>query len=245
MNKTVIRDCTIYEGDCREMFSMIEPADLVVCDPPFGCRYKTRIRKVSVRPEMLANDDKPHLEYVPMIVNAVKPNSAVYLCTRFAEYSLWEQALKDAGATVKTTIVWDKGNRTAGDLYGDFGCQVELLLYAHVGRSKLRQGRPSNLWAIPREPASEHPTPKPVELFRRCILNSSDIGDLVVDPFLGSGTTAVACIMTGRRFVGAEINHRFFDLSCERIENAYKELDSQFPGFDSYEPIETTKFTNI
>ena len=231
MNKTVIRDCTIYEGDCREMFSIIEPADLVVCDPPYGCNYKTNHRKVAATPKLLANDDRPHLEYVPLLVNAVKPDSAIYLCTRFAEFSQWEQALKDAGATVKTTIVWDKGNWTAGDLKGNYGNQVELLLFAHVGRPMLRQGRPSNLWTIPREPASEHPTTKPVELFKRCILNSSDVGELVLDPFLGSGTTAVACILTGRRFIGAEINHRFFDLSCLRIEKTYRELDSRFPGF--------------
>ena len=171
MNKTVIRDCTIYEGDCREMLAVLEPVDLVVTDPPYGCNYKTHCRTISVSPDILVNDGRPHFEFVPPIVNAVKSDSAVYLCTRFAEFSLWEQALKDAGATVKTTIVWDKGNRTAGDLRGDFGNQVELLLFAHVGRPMLRQGRPSNLWAIPREPASLHPTPKPVELFRRCILN--------------------------------------------------------------------------
>ena len=232
MNKTVIRDCTIYEGDCREMFSIIEPVDLVVCDPPFGCRYKTNHRKVSATPEMLAYDDRPHLEFIPPIVNAVKPDSAIYLCTRFAEFSLWEQALKDAGATVKTTIVWDKGNWTAGDLRGNYGNQVELLLFARIGRPMLRQGRPSNLWTIPREPASLHPTPKPVELFRRCILNSSDVGDLVLDPFLGSGTTAVACILTGRRFVGAEIDHRYFDLTCERITKTYRDIESQLPGLN-------------
>ena len=113
MNKTVIYDCTIYNCDFREMLATIEPVDLVVTDPPYGCNYKTRHRHASDRPKPLAFDDKPHLEFVPYIVNAVKPNSAIYLCTRFAEYSLWEQALKDAGATIETTIVWDKGNWTA------------------------------------------------------------------------------------------------------------------------------------
>jgi site-specific DNA-methyltransferase (adenine-specific) len=165
------------------------------------------------------------------MVNAVKPDSAIYLCTRFDVYSQWEQALKDAGAKVKTTIVWDKGNWTAGDLFGDYGNQVELILYAHVGRCRLREGRPSNLWAIPRDPPGPHPTPKPVELFRRCIANSSDPGDLVLDPFLGSGTTAVACILTGRRFIGIELEERYFDLSCLRIERTYRDIDNHLPGF--------------
>jgi site-specific DNA-methyltransferase (adenine-specific) len=146
-------------------------------------------------------------------------------------YSQWEQALKDSGAKVKTTIVWDKGNRTAGDL-ADCGNQVELVLHAHVGRCRLRKGRPSNLWSIPRDPPGKHPTPKPVELFRRCIVNSSDPGDLVLDPFLGSGTTAVACILTGRRFIDVEIDTAYVDLACARIEKAYREIDNRLPGFE-------------
>jgi len=230
MKKTIIRDCTIYHGDCLDMFPQLEPVDLLVGDPPYGCNYVTNQRTVSATPKRLANDDKPNLAFVPPMVNAIKPNSAIYLCTRFDVYAQWEQALKDAGATVKTTIVWDKGNRTGGDLAGDYGNQVELILYAHLGRSLLRKGRPSNLWAIPREPSGPHPTPKPVELFRRCIINSSNVGDVVLDPFVGSGTCAVACILTGRRFVGVEIDNQFFDLTCDRIERTYRDLDSRLPG---------------
>jgi len=72
----------------------------------------------------------------------------------------------------------------------------------------------------------------PVELVRRCIQASSDPGDLVLDPFLGSGTTAVACALTGRKFIGCEIDEAYFDLSCERIEKAYREIANRLPGFD-------------
>ncbi len=232
MKKTVIGDCTIYEEDCRDVFPTLEPVDLVVCDPPFGCRYQTHHRKRMPTPGRLLNDDKPNVAFVKPLVEAVKPDSAIYLCTRFDVYAVWEQALKDAGTRIKTTVVWDKGNRTAGDLRGDYGNQVELILYAHVGRSLLRKGRPSNLWSIPRDPPGPHPTPKPVRLFERCIENSSDPDDLVLDPFLGGGTTALACIRTGRRFVGCEIDPRFFDLSCKRIEAAYREIDSRLPGLE-------------
>lgn len=232
MKKTVIRDCTIYEENCLDVLPFLEPVDLVVTDPPYGCNYKTNHRRTLDTPDKLAGDDKPNLDFVPPIVRAVKPNSAIYLCTRFDVYAVWEQALKEAGSNIKTTVVWDKGNWTAGDLEGDYGNQVELILYAHVGRSKLRRGRPSNLWSIPRDPPGEHPTPKPVSLFERCILNSSDPGDLVLDAFLGSGTAAVACIRTGRKFVGCEIDPKYFDLSCRRIEMAYTEIDNRLPGFE-------------
>ncbi len=232
MKKVVIRDCTLYNADCMEVLPTLDLVHLCVCDPPYGCGFVSNMRTVSAQPPMLANDEKPHLEFVPPIVNAVKPDSAIYLCTRFAEFSLWENAIKDAGATVKTPIVWDKTVHTMGDVYCDYGNQVELILFAHVGRPKLRRGRPMNLWTIPREPSGPHPTPKPVELFKRCILNSSDPGDVVLDPFLGGGTTAVACILTGRHFVGCEVEPKYFDLSCERIEAAYREIDSRLPGFE-------------
>ena len=234
MNKAVFRDGVVYHADFREVLPELEGVNLIVMDVPYGCGYKTNQRRISATPPPLVNDDKPRLDFVKPLVEVVQPNSAIYLCTRFSVYSQWEQALKDAGAAVKTTIVWDKGNWTSGDLSGDYGNQVELILYAHVGRSLLRQGRPSNLWAIPREGAGLHPTPKPVELFRRCIVNSSDPGDVVFDPFLGSGTTAVACILTDRKFVACEIDATYFDLSCRRIEKTYREIDYWLPGFNLY-----------
>lgn len=229
--KFQIGSCTIYHGDCLKILPELEKCNLIVTDPPYGCAYKTNYRKVSKTPGMLAGDAKPNLAFVKPLVEAVKPDSAIYLCTRFDVYGKWEQALKDAGTKIKTTIVWDKRNWTAGDLHGDYGNQVELILYAHVGRSLLRQGRPSNLWSIPRDPPGEHPTPKPVELFRRCILNSSNPGDIVFDPFLGSGTTAVACLLTGRRFIGCEIDKRYFESSCKRIKTVYNEISGLLPGF--------------
>lgn len=77
-----------------------------------------------------------------------------------------------------------------------------------------------------------HPTRKPAELMRRCILASSDPGDLILDPFFGSGSTAIACVLTGRRFLGAEIHGPYFNLACRRIEAAYRDVDSRLPGFE-------------
>ncbi len=230
LKKTVIRDCTLFEEDCRDVLSTLEPVDLVVTDPPYGCCYKTNHRKRMTMPSVLKGDDKPNTKFVGPLVKTLKQNSAIYLCTRFDVYAVWQEALKNAGAKLKTTIVWDKGNWTAGDLRGDYGNQVELLLFAHVGRPLLRKGRPSNLWRIPRDPPGPHPTPKPVPLFTKCIENSSDAGNTVLDAFLGSGTCAVACVQTGRKFVGCEVEPKYFDLSCKRIEKAYRDFDNHFTG---------------
>lgn len=213
----------LYLGDCREVLPLIGEVDEIVTDPPYGIGYITNRRKVLETPPMLANDNTPPLWSVPLMVNRLKENCGIYICTRFEVAPLWQQAIVDSGATLKTPIVWDKGNWTSGDLRGDYGNQCELILFAHKGRHLLKNGRPSNLWKIPRERAGEHPTPKPVALMRNCILNSSERGDWILDPFMGSGTTGVAAVQSGRKFVGIEIEERYFDIACRRIEETEKQ----------------------
>lgn len=234
MKKVVIRDCTLFHGDCDEMLESIPPqsVDVVWTDPPYGISYVPNNRKVLEIPDMLANDDKPRLDFVPPIVRSVKDGGAIYLCTRHDVATLWSDALAEAGARVKNPIYWIKDNFSKGDLLGDRGNCVELVLFAHLGRHILRGQRTGNAWNIPRPEALLHPTPKPIELVRRCLQASSDFGDLILDPFLGSGATAVACVLTGRKFIGAEIHGPYFDLACERIEAAYRDIDSRLPGFD-------------
>ena len=81
---------------------------------------------------------------------------------------------------------------------------------------------------MPRDPAGEHPTPKPVALMQRCIHNSVNSGGIVLDPFMGSGSTGVAAIREQCRFVGIEVEPKYFDIACRRIDAA----DSQVSIFD-------------
>ena len=89
-------------------------------DPPYGISYQTGRRKVMDTPDMLANDSKAPLWSVPLMYEVVENTGAIYLCTRFDVAPMWQQALIDAGAILKTPIIWDKGNWTSGDLTGDY-----------------------------------------------------------------------------------------------------------------------------
>ncbi|MCL2624592.1 MAG: site-specific DNA-methyltransferase [Planctomycetaceae bacterium] len=234
MKKVQIQDCTIYHGDCAEVLESLEPGSVSCAwsDPPYGIGFRPTHRKVLAIPDMLANDEKPHTEFIAPIVKTVKDGGAVYLCTRFDVASQWVDALEATGVKVKNPIYWVKPLGSQGDCLGDRSNCVEIVLFAHVGRHLLRGKREMNAWTISKPEPSIHPTPKPVELVRRCIQASSDPGDLVLDPFLGGGTTAVACVLTGRRFIGVELDQRYFELSCERIERAYRDVNSRLPGFD-------------
>ena len=216
---------TLYCGDCREILPTIGGVQAVCTDPPYGIQYVTNHRKNLATPAMLAGDDNAPLWAVPMFADMLRDGGALYLATRFDVAEPWRAAIADSGLALKTPIFWDKGNWTAGDLDGDFGAQVEIFLFAHKGRHKFRGGRLANLWRVPRDPAGAHPTPKPVALMAQMILCSTDPDGLVADGFMGSGSTGVAAVKNGRRFVGVECNPEYFDIACRRIEEATKQPD--------------------
>lgn len=219
--KIVIGNAELWHGDCREVMESFNNINItcIATDPPYGISYVSSWRKQG-KTEMLRNDNDAPTDAVPSMAKILSDGGALYLATRFDASYPWVTAMRDAGLTLKTPIFWDKGNHTSGDLEGDFGAQVEIFLFAHKGRHKLRGPRLNNLWRIPRDPAGDHPTPKPVLLMEKMITTSTDTGDVVMDPFMGSGSTGVASVATGRTFIGIEIDRKYFDICCERIDRA-------------------------
>ena len=116
--------------------------------------------------------------------------------------------------------MWVKNNRTAGDLQAAFGKQYEFIILANKGRAKFNGKRLSDVWSFNRVAGKEqlHQNQKPLELMERIIVKHSKPNDVVLDPFMGSGTTAVACIKKGRKYIGFEIHKEYYKLCTERIE---------------------------
>jgi site-specific DNA-methyltransferase (adenine-specific) len=221
-NPIIIGNATLYLGDCRDILPTLPKVDAVITDPPYGIAYVSARRKRGAT-EMLANDNAAPVDAVADMAALLSEGGAMYLATRFDVAAQWNDAIRAAGLTLKTPIFWDKGNHTSGDLEGDFGAQVEVFIFAHKGRHKLRGPRLANLWRIPRDPAGDHPTPKPVALMERMVDCSTDPGGLVLDPFMGSGSTGIACGNLGRRFIGCEVEPKYFDIACRRIEDAQRQ----------------------
>lgn len=220
--RVVIGNAELWLGDCRDILPGLPKVDAVITDPPYGIEYVSAWRKRGPT-EMLANDDSAPVDAVADMASLLNEGGAMYLATRFDVAAQWNEAIRSAGLRLKTPIFWDKGNHTSGDLDGDFGARVEVFIFAHKGRHKLRGPRLANLWAVPRDPAGDHPTPKPVALMERMVACSTDEGGLVVDPFMGSGSTGVACMNLGRRFIGCEVDPRYFEFACRRIEDAQRQ----------------------
>ncbi len=222
MTPVIIGNATLYLGDCREILPTLPRVDAVVTDPPYGISYVSARRKQGPT-EPLENDQEAPLEAVALMADRISDSGALYLATRYDVADQWNAAVMASGLVLKTPIFWDKMNHTSGDLDGDFGGQVEIFIFAHKGRHLLRERR-GNLWRFPRDQSGPHPTPKPIGLMERMIVCSTDQGQTVLDPFMGSGSTGAACANLGRRFIGIEINAAYFDIACSRIDAAQRQL---------------------
>jgi site-specific DNA-methyltransferase (adenine-specific) len=125
----------------------------------------------------------------------------------------------------KSLITWVKNNWSMGDLTDEHARQTEVALFYPGEDHRFPGLRPSDVIVAPRPhwrspDNAEHPTQKPVGLMMNIVRWTEGV---VLDPFMGSGTTGVACIKLGRRFIGIEIEPKYFDIACRRIEEAWKQ----------------------
>ena len=197
--------------------------DLIVTDPPYLISYATNRRKDKTHDfcSVIANDSNPALvrESLRECYRVLKSDSAAYVFCSAKTLDMFKGFAVESGFTVKNTIVWIKNGWTAGDLKAQYGQQYEPLLLLNKGRSLIRGKRLSDVWMFDRVAGKSqvHQNQKPVELITQCIEKHSDPGDIVCDPFMGSGTTAVAAMKTGRNFIGFELSPKYHAIATARI----------------------------
>jgi DNA modification methylase len=194
-----------------------QKADMVFTDPPYGINYKSNKRKDEF--EYIKNDDVIDCSFLPII--PINNNSAIYVWTRWDVYPKWVE-LVEQSYKVTNCIVWIKQAGGLGDLES-FWNQHEFAIYAVKGKVKLRGIRQGNTWETGDHRSKDyiHPTQKPVELAARGIEATSDIGNLIVDVFLGSGSTMVASHQLKRKCYGMEFDPKY----CQGIVDRMMKLD--------------------
>ena len=115
-----------------------------------------------------------------------------------------------------------------GDLKGDFAPKIEFILFLQKGRRLMNGKRDPNIFKFKRTNNQFHPTQKPVDLVEYLLTKFSDEEDRIFDPFMGSGTTGVACVNLNRKFVGIELDETYFQIAKKRIEKAQSPLQDLF-----------------
>jgi DNA modification methylase len=193
-------------------------ADLSFTDPPYGVDYEGKSkRKLKIQNDDLGEAFENFLRQAcENLLRVTK--GAVYICMSSSELHTLQQAFQDAGGHWSTFIIWAKNNFTLGR--SDYQRQYEPILYgwkegcSHYWRGVRDQG---DVWFINRPQANPlHPTMKPVELVSRAIENSSKGGDIVLDPFAGSGSTMIACEKIGRQARLIELEPKYVDAAVMR-----------------------------
>lgn len=217
----------IYNGDVmiglRGGVIPDESVDLIVTDPPYLMNYKTNYRKDKThkfcRP--IIGDTNPDLisNYLKECYRILKNNSAIYVFCNCNKVDFFKQEIEKVGFNIKNMIIWVKNNHTAGDLVAQYGKKYEIVFYANKGRSPIRGKRLTDVWEFSKVSSADllHQNQKPIELIRLCIEKSSDNGAIVFDGFMGSGTTAIACLETGRHYIGYELDSEYFKIAQNRV----------------------------
>ena len=156
-----------------------------------------------------------------LILTLLKDNSAAYVFCSSKKIDYFIRYCRDAGFIIKNSIIWVKNNWSAGDLKAAYGGQYEVILLLNKDRRYINGNRLPDVWFFDRVSFQNqyHQNEKPVRLLEQCIVKHSDRGNIILDPFMGSGSTGIACLHTGRKFIGIEKDVDYFEIARERIEN--------------------------
>lgn len=220
----ILGDHRIYCGDSSvvESYKAVlgdKMADITICDPPYNVDYGSSQEREDKK---ILNDNQGE-KYELFLYNTCThilayTKGAIYICISSSEFSTLQKVFEEAGGKWSTFIIWAKNHFTLGR--SDYQRQYEAMLYGwksgnkrewHGGRNQ------SDLWFYDKPTHNTlHPTMKPVELMERAIVNSSRPGDIVLDPFSGSGSTLIACERTGRICRTIELDSKFVDVTIKR-----------------------------
>jgi site-specific DNA-methyltransferase (adenine-specific) len=241
--EVVIGDCRLILGDCLSVLPLVGPVDHVISDPPFEVEAHTLRRRINrgksrggpsdvVSEEPLSFGALTEAQRNGVASWAASNCGGWFLAFCQAEaVSIWRDSLNSSGASYKRSMIWVKPDgmpQYSGDRPG-MGYESIVAAWCGRGRSVWNGGGRHGVFVCNRNDAdggkAPHPTTKPRRLMRDLVELFTNQGETVLDPFMGSATTGIACVKLGRSFVGIELDPGYFDIACERIRKAYAQPD--------------------
>lgn len=193
MRKEIIGDATLYLGDCREILPQIGHVAAVITDPPYPDYYV---------------DEYKYFDGILKSIEGIN-------CRQFV---FWTSKV-DFPLSYTAIHIWDKMVGVASSyerIYERNGQKNYKLFNAPVISNKVSAQMASDIY-------TGHPSQKPIRLMNEIVESHTKRGNIILDPFCGSGSTGRACIKSGRKFIGVELCQKWFDLSCKLLEEAQKQ----------------------
>ena len=207
----------IYNEDCIEGMKKLpdNSIDLVITDPPYGT-------KTNPRESFMVGEFSNIMPLVlPELHRLLKPDGAFYCFTSWTVMSDWllryQQYFK-----LQNIIIWDKEKHSGCYSSQSWQFTWEGIFFGIKGKRPIYDYMPDVIRS--NEKGRRHAMQKPVDIIEKLLKASSQKGDLILDPFIGSGTTGVACVNLDRHYIGFEINKEYYDIANKRLENVQLEL---------------------
>jgi DNA modification methylase len=236
--KEIIGDCTLYLGDCLEVMPTLDSVDHVICDPPYEALVHENNKRLSTG-RQLKDKRNPftawNFEAVddirkPFCAEVKKISNGWFIGFCIIEgVKPWELEINESEMKYKRACLWIKPDgmpQFNGQCPG-IGYECFVNAWASSGHSKWNGGGKHGVYYCNKgdQRYGGHPTEKPVKLMAEILKDFTNHKETILDPFMGSGTTGVACVKLGRKFIGIELDEGYFDIACKRIREAYEQPD--------------------
>ena len=225
----------LYKGDCLELMRGVgtESIDLIVTDPPYKVATggvpnetnnvilnKNRPKGILTEHSQLIKIIPKFSDWIPECYRVLKNGTHAYFMINSSNLIELANEIEKAGFKIHNILTWKKNNCTPSQFYMK---NCEFVIFCRKGKAKYINniGDSKTVHEFNNISGKKvHPTEKPIELMKFYIENSSEENDTVLDPFMGSGSTGVACVNTFRNFIGFEIDENYFNIASKRIEEA-------------------------
>lgn len=229
----------LYNCDSTSLIKQFpsDTIDLIVTDPPYrvtsrGCNGNSGgmlTKEINKKGMVFTHNNVNISEYSKEFFRVLKDSSHCYVMTNHVNLQEMLNAFTQVGFHFIKSLIWNKGNKIMGQYY--MSC-FEYILFFRKGKGhKINCCGTPDILSVPNKKTkidgkNIHDTEKPVELMKILIENSSKEDDTVLDPFMGSGSTGIACKQTNRKFIGIEIDEQYFKIAEERIngKNSNKDI---------------------
>ena len=222
----------LFNDDVLNILPQIEDEsiDLVVTDPPYKMTARGNhgntggmlAKKITMNGNVFNHNDISIKEYASELYRILKDGSHCYIMTNHINLIEMLNTMTDVGFHFIKSLIWDKGNKIMGRFYMS---QYEYILFFRKGKGvQINNCGTSDILSFPNKKlkgedgSNLHDTEKPVELMKVLIENSSKPNDIVLEPFMGIGSTVIACQELNRRYIGVELDNKYFEITKKRLE---------------------------
>lgn len=223
----------LINGGCMEYMLTLEDEsiDLIVTDPPYPTTSRGHAgnsggmfqKEINKKGKVFEHNNIDCTEYAPEFYRVLKEGSHCYVMTNHINLIKMLNVFTDCGFHFIKSLIWNKGNKIMGQYYMS---QFEYILFFRKGYGKkINNCGTADILSVPNKKTKDangkniHDTEKPVELMKILIENSTQKGDIVLDPFVGVGATALACIESERDYIGIELDENYYNIAKERVLN--------------------------